>query len=379
MRRPHHASLRSSNPQGTKPPWWPESEPWPPPDRSHHWRAGRARFFRRVAAAALAVTLLGAYGALTLVWSAANNLGLVASSPARNAGPVAVVFAMVAFFGALIVFRGMTHRVARPLRDVMDAAERVADGDYSVRVAEYGPPPIRGLARAFNTMTERLQRHDRQRRDLMSDVAHELRTPLTVIQGKLEGLLDDVYPRDDRHLTELLDEAHVLSRLVEDLRTLALSDSGALKLQKESVDIAALTRDVVRTFTSGDVRLGVEAPDELPPISLDPVRIREVLTNLLSNALRHTPRGGSVTVRVTPSSSGVQVDVQDTGSGMTAEELACAFDRFQKGPASGGAGLGLSIARSLVAAHDGAIRASSVPGRGTTMTITLPRVADVIV
>ena len=362
-----------------RPPWWPETESWPPRDRAHHWRAGRARFFRRFALIALALTLLGIYGAVTLVWLAANNLGLVAAPP-RTAGPVVLVLAMAALFGALVIVRGMT-RVGTPLREVMDAAERVADGDYSVRVVEYGPPPIRGLARAFNLMTERLQKHDRQRRDLMADVAHELRTPLTVIQGKLEGLLDDVYPRDDRQLTELLEEARVLSRLIEDLRTLALSDSGVLKLQKESIDVAALVRDVVGTFTgdatSAGVSLDVDAVDDVPSLSVDPVRIREVLTNLLSNALRHTPSGGSVTVRVRSAVNGsIRIDVEDTGSGMGSDDVERAFDRFHKGPGSHGSGLGLSIARSLVVAHGGEIHASSALGRGTTMSVTLPRESE---
>jgi signal transduction histidine kinase len=227
-------------------------------------------------------------------------------------------------------------------------------------------------------MTERLQNHDRLRRDLMADVAHELRTPLTVMQGKLEGLLDGVYPRDDRHLGELLEEAHVLSRLIEDLRTLALSESGALKLQTEPTDAGALARDVVHAF-AGDaaarrVTLDVDAPADLEPAAIDPVRVREVLTNLLTNALRHTPPGGSVGVRVEATSSdAVSVSVRDTGSGMTPAEIERAFDRFHKGSDSRGSGLGLTIAKSLVAAHGGEIHAASEPGRGTTVTFTLPR------
>ena len=138
--------------------------------------------------------------------------------------------------------------IAMPLGGVMDAADRVAAGNYDVRVVEHGPPSIRALARAFNTMTARLQDSDRLRRDLMADIAHELRTPLTVIQGKLEGLIDGVYPRDDTEMQLLLDETRVLSRLIEDLRTLALSEGGALKLQREPTDIAGLARDVARVL-----------------------------------------------------------------------------------------------------------------------------------
>ena len=336
--------------------------------------------------------MLSVCGALALAWLVATRIGLV---PASGQGAAAILLVggmaavIVAVFGLIVAMR----RVAIPLGGVMEAADRVAAGNYAVRVAEQGPPPIRALARAFNAMTERLAHHDRQRRDLMADVAHELRTPLTVIQGKLEGLIDGVYPRDEAQLQALLEETHVLSRLVEDLRTLALSESGALKLQKESIDLVCLAHDVAAAFageaSAQHVTLDVDAPADLLPLEIDPVRVREVLSNLLSNALRHTPSGGSVHVRISESriesrnesrnesripnpESRVVVEVRDTGSGMTPEELAHAFDRFYRGSASRGSGLGLTIARNLVAAHGGEIHASSDPQRGTTITFTLP-------
>jgi two-component system sensor histidine kinase BaeS len=294
------------------------------------------------------------------------------------------VILLVGMFGVTAVATvlvGVLRRVGLPLDTIMVAADRVAAGDYSVRVRDYGPPPVRALARAFNTMTERLESHDRLRRNLMADIAHELRTPLTVIQGRLEGLVDGVYARDDRQVNELLEEVHVLSRLVEDLRMLALTEAGALKLQKEATDVTSLARDVARTFAadaaSRQVSVTVQGSADVPPISVDPLRIREVLTNLVDNAVRHTPAHGSVDVRVAASpTGGVVVDVRDTGSGMTGEEVERAFDRFHKGPGSRGSGLGLTIARSFVVAHGGEIRASSEPGRGTTMTFTLPAVTD---
>ena len=338
----------------------------------------RVRFFRRFAMLAAAVLLLGVCGVLSLAWLAATSLGVSPSEQRTIAMlfvgaivPIGLMFAMLA---------SLRRRVARPLAGVMEAADRVAGGDYDVRVAEHGMPPVRALARAFNTMTERLQNHDTLRRNLMADVAHELRTPLTVIQGKLEGLLDGVYQPDPGQLQQLLDETHVLARLVEDLRTVALSEGGGLKLQKEPIDVTALARDVVLAH-GGDadargVRLEVDAPDHLPSIDADAVRIREVIGNLLSNALRHTPAGGAVVVRLAAGASGgVSVDVHDTGLGMSPEEIARAFDRFYKGSESRGSGLGLTIARGLVAAHGGEIRAASEPGRGTTIAFTLPKEA----
>jgi signal transduction histidine kinase len=363
-----------------RPPWWPDNEDWPPIRPWRGYRAARGRLFRRIVLFAVAMLMLIAFSTLALAWAAATRVGIVPTS-AGAAAPVVLLAGLFGVAAVAVVMVGVLRRVGMPLDAVMDAADRVAGGDYSVRVAEHGPPPVRALARAFNTMTTRLESHDRQRRNLMADVAHELRTPLSVIQGRLEGLLDGVYERDDRQVGDLLEEVHVLSRLIEDLRMLALSEAGALKLQKEPTDISALSRDVVRTFAaeaaSRNVTLTVDGSASAPLVSVDPLRIREVLTNLLANALRHTPAHGAVDVRVAAAPpGGVVVDVSDTGSGMTAEEIARAFDRFHKGSESEGSGLGLTIARSFVVAHGGEIRASSEPGRGTTMSFTLP--TDVI-
>jgi signal transduction histidine kinase len=268
---------------------------------------------------------------------------------------------------------GSMRRFASPLGAVMEAADRVADGDYTVRVKENGPPPIRALAHSFNAMTSRLQDADRVRRDLMADVAHELRTPLSVLQGRLEGVVDGVYPYDPRQIALLLEETHVLSRLVEDLRTLALSDAGALPLQKESTDINELARDVVRSMDR-DERRRLEPPAIRTVMAdVDPVRIREVLTNLIENAIRHTPHDGSVAVSVAEDAAGIAVSVIDTGSGIAADELPRLFDRFYKGPKSRGSGLGLAIAKGIVTAHGGEITATSTVGAGTTIRFTLPR------
>jgi two-component system sensor histidine kinase BaeS len=324
----------------------------------------------------VALLVLAMAGAMALVWIVATASGVVA--PVAPNGMVLVIAAAGGLALVAAVFFSVVRQMAMPIGSVMDAVDRVAAGEYETRVREAGPPRIRALARSFNTMSERLQNHDRLRRELMADVAHELRTPLTIMQGKLEGLLDDVYPRSDAQLQQLLEETHVLSRLVDDLRTLALSESGILKLQREPTDLVALARDVESAFAgeaaARHVALQVDAPAATMPIDLDPVRIREVMSNLIANALRHTPAGGSVALRVGASASHeVSVEVRDTGSGMTADDLAHAFDRFYKGSQSRGSGLGLTIARNLVIAHGGEIRAASEPGRGTTITFTLPR------
>jgi signal transduction histidine kinase len=311
---------------------------------------------------------------LSLSWLAATLLGWAAPFSARTVA-VLVLSGAVCLGLVVLGLAVMTRRVARPLGAVMDAADRVAGGDYGVRLNEQGSPPIRGLARSFNAMIDRLRDHDRVRRDLVADVAHELRTPLTVLQGRLEGMLDGVYPRDETQLRQLLDETHVLSRLVEDLRTVALSESGALKLQREPTDVAGLARDVAKGSADAAARrqvtIAVEAP-ETAPIEVDPLRIREVIGNLVSNAVRHAPSGGQVTIAIASVANALTVEVRDDGPGMTPEELAHAFDRFYKGPESRGSGLGLAIAKALVTAHGGQIHASSTPGQGTSVRVTFP-------
>jgi two-component system OmpR family sensor kinase/two-component system sensor histidine kinase BaeS len=331
----------------------------------------RARFFRYVIVALLGLVVFGVAGLLLVVWMIARGFS------GESAGPAPAGFILlVVLFGVVAIWRALGGGLA-PLRAVMDAADRVAEGDYDVRVAEHGPPPVRALARSFNAMTGRLQHADRLRRDLMADVAHELRTPLSVLQGRLEGLADGVYPRDDAQIAALLDETTVLATLIEDLRTLALADAGALRLQPEPTDLVGLVRAVTRGFDAEASRRGVslrvDAARTEIELDLDPLRIRQVLTNLLSNALRHTPAGRAITVTVSGAGeSGVSVAVADEGEGIAPDDVPRIFDRFYKGDASRGSGLGLTIAKRLVTAHAGDISASSRVGQGTTVVFTLP-------
>jgi signal transduction histidine kinase len=294
----------------------------------------------------------------------------------RGLVPVAAILGLLLLVAVAAVGR-TARRMAGPVAEVMEAADRVAGGDYGVRVDERGAPEMRRLARSFNAMTERLRTSEDRRKDLFADVAHELRTPLSVIRGNAEGMLDGLYPADRAHLEPLIDEIKVMSRLLDDLQTLSTAEAGALQLHRSRVEPGQLVEDVVSAFRSqaDDTRVSVEArvADGLPEIDVDPVRIGEVLANLMSNALRHTPPDGSVVVAAEPAPDGVSFTVRDTGAGMAADALPYVFDRFVKAEDSGGAGLGLAIAKALVESHAGRIAAESEPGRGTTVRVFLPR------
>jgi two-component system OmpR family sensor kinase/two-component system sensor histidine kinase BaeS len=354
-----------------RPPWWPYNEPWPP-RFGRRWRHRRTRFERRFIALV--------WIAVFLIFAAANTLlswlfpGIHLIGPSiRSVRPLFLLFWI---FVILTFVIPAIRRFGAPLGEIVEAADRVADGDYSARVSEYGPGWMRTIASAFNSMTNKLQSQDQQRRDLMADIAHELRNPLAALQGRLEGMLDGVYPRDEAQINAVLQETQMLTRLVEDLRTLAHSESGMLALQKESTDMGMLVNDAAASCAADaaerQVTLDVQTAPDLPLMEVDPLRIREVLTNLISNALRHTPEGGCVTVAAIAKADSIVVSVGDTGSGIPAGELPKIFDRFYKGRASRGSGLGLTIARNLVVAHGGEIHADSVEGKGTVISIRLP-------
>jgi two-component system sensor histidine kinase BaeS len=336
------------------------------------WHNIRGRFFRRVGGLFVFLSLLACGGLATLFWL----LDLI-NAPTmfpHAGGPLRLVALVLVVAGLVLAVRAL-RRAALPVGDVMEATERVAGGDYSARIVERGPRETRALARAFNSMITRLQADDEQRRILLADVTHELRTPLTVIQGNLEGLLDGIYPRDDVHLSPILEETRILSRLIDDLRTLALAESGALQLQKEPTDLAMLVSDTVASFQAQADKVGLALSANAAPdlvLEVDPERIRQVLENLIANALRYTPQGGTIRVSCAAEGTRAVISVNDTGAGIPPDELAHIFDRFHKSRDSRGTGLGLAIARNLVVAHGGEISAHSVLGQGTTVRITLP-------
>ena len=284
---------------------------------------------------------------------------------------------------AAVVARRAFRHVANPLADVMTAAEAVANGDLSARVPEYGPGEFGRLAASFNRMVVELERADLQRRNLTADVAHELRTPLHIIQGNLEGILDQVYEPTPEHVAATLDETRMLVRLVDDLRTLSLAETGQLPLVWEVVDVSELLADVCTSFSGQAEAAGIDLIlriDDAGPAMIggDVGRLDQVLGNLVSNALRYTPDGGAIALQAETMQEGVRISVSDTWAGISADDLPFIFDRFWKGdPARTreggvGSGLGLAIARQLVQAHGGRIDIGSEPGQGTTFTIELP-------
>jgi two-component system, OmpR family, sensor histidine kinase BaeS len=372
MHNPRHSTNR--------PAWWPENEPWPP-TRPPHWGDWRnrnrrpGRFFWRFGCGLLVLLLLVYSSCALVTWLVISTQNAINSPDAVRLPPV-IFLAVLALGGAGIFIIGRTlRRSTQPIEEMMDAADHVAQGDYSTRVTERGPRDVRHLAHAFNSMSERLQLNDEQRRRLLADISHELRTPLTVLHGNLEGMLDGIYQPDAVRLESLVEETRVMSRLIDDLRTLADAESGTLKLQRESTDLGLLINEVIASFRgqaqSAGINLGVEAAPELPLIEIDPARIRQVLTNLIANALRYTSDGGSIRVHCESKDKAVMVMVSDTGRGIAQQDLPHIFERYTKSSDSRGSGLGLAIAKDLVEAHGGTITAQSQIGQGTTVRFTL--------
>jgi signal transduction histidine kinase len=313
------------------------------------------------------------------LWILGTLLGFVAGDGGlTDLARAAVVVILVAGGMAIVFGIRLARGVGPPLDALVQAAGRVQQGDYSARVPEVvrGPRELRDLVRAFNTMTARLELDESQRRRLLADVSHELRTPLAVIQGNAEAIVDGVYPADAEHLGTILEETRVLSRLIEDLRTLSLAEAGTLALHREPTDLDVLAGEVGRSFeqfaaTSG-AHIELDVPDDLPLLEVDPIRLREVLGNLVANALRYAGSGGTVRIAGRATPDRVELDVVDDGPGIPPDLLPTVFDRFAKSPESRGSGLGLAIARAIVEAHGGRISAESSEGSGATIRVDLP-------
>jgi signal transduction histidine kinase len=275
----------------------------------------------------------------------------------------------------------LTRSALRPLTELEAATEQISAGDLGVRVPVHAKDEVGALAERFNAMASDLQDQDTIRRRMMNDIAHELRTPLTVMQGQIEALQDGVFELSSQNLAPVHEQTLLLKRLVNDLRDLALAESGQIALDVTPVELGTLVPRVAARFApqaqSQGVDLAIASPSAIPAIQGDSQRLEQVLNNLLSNALRHTPAGGRVTLGLSATGTGARITVQDTGEGISYEDLPHVFERFYRSDRArergdGHTGLGLAIARELVRAHGGDISASSVPGQGTTVMVDLP-------
>ncbi|MFD9034088.1 sensor histidine kinase [Streptomyces sp. NPDC059567] len=313
---------------------------------------------------------------------------LSATSTARIAGAASLVLALT--IGVSIL---TGRRLVRPLRALTGAAQRMKEGAEATPIAVHADNEIGQLAAAFYELAEHRARLEAQRKAMVSDVAHELRTPLSNIRGWLEAAQDGLADTDPALIASLLEEAVQLQHIIDDLQDLAQADAGALRLHPEPVNVADLLGQVAAAHQAeaerAGVTLSVVAPNPPPALTADPVRLRQAVGNLVSNAVRHTPRGGRVELRAHGEGadgadgadggpvSEVVVEVADTGSGIAADDLPHVFDRFWRAERSrnrrtGGSGLGLSIVRKLAEAHGGSATAASTEGVGSTFTLRLP-------
>ena len=294
--------------------------------------------------------------------------------------PAILASLVLAVFATLIGLL-LTRRVVSPLAEVIAAAEEIAGGRLQTRIRVKGPDDLRDLSSSFNKMADALERNDRERRDMLADIAHELRTPLTVIRGRLEGIMDGIYPADQNHVVPALEEAYLLERLVEDLRLMTLAEIHQLTFEKDNLDLIEIARRSIGMFQAEadekKISLSLETSLEQALVVADPLRTEQVIGNLLSNALRYVPESGRVWVEISRRGDELTVSMNDNGPGIPEADLPFIFNRFWRGEksrsrASGGVGLGLAIAKLLVEGQGGHITACNLPGGGLQVSLSIP-------
>lgn len=302
-----------------------------------------------------------------------------------------MVTGLIAAAVALLLGLLLTRQILKPVRGLTTGASRIASGDLKYRTMVKSKDEIGVLAQSFNSMASSLERGEESRRRLNADIAHELRTPLTIIEGTVDGILDGVFQPDKDRLNTIKDQTALLTRLISDLRDLTLVESGQLKLELKPIQLADLVRrkisQVEGVAREKGINLVFETFDVLPEVLADSSRMEQVISNLLTNALKHTPRGGriisSINLENNPDTTrglaGRQllVSVRDNGEGIPAENLPHIFERFyrvdnSRARSEGGTGLGLAIVKQMVEAHGGRVWAESHPGQGSTFHLTIP-------
>jgi signal transduction histidine kinase len=300
---------------------------------------------------------------------------------AASTSRLLIVGGSLAIIISLILILFLSRRVTSPIDILSRAAKQLGRGDLSQRVQIQGEGEVATLAKAFNTMAAELENDEQLRQNLIADVAHELRTPLSNIQGYLEAIRDGVMEPDAATIRSLNEEVALLSRLVNELQELSLAEAGELKLVYQAEDIIELVKQAVNLWQpqlkAREISLSLYLPENLPLVSIDWQRVNQVMHNLLENAVTHTGRGGSITVDAASQGNWVKVSVSDTGEGIPAADLPNIFERFyrvdrSRARATGGSGLGLTIARRLVEAQGGKITVQSELGKGSRFSFTLP-------
>jgi signal transduction histidine kinase len=291
--------------------------------------------------------------------------------------PVGIISFILAMF-LVVVSILLVRRFVDPLADVIYAAHAVASGKLDTRIPTEGPQDLRSLSESFNEMATSLERSDRERRDMLADIAHELRTPLSVIRGRLEGIVDGIYPENGPQVSMALEQAYLMQRLVDDLRLLTLVETRQLAFDKRDVNVEDIINRVIEMLSAEaqekNISLSFNEKSGNLSAVLDPQRFEQVISNLVGNAIRYVPEGGKVWVTADETNNGLMITVNDNGEGLPDDDLPYIFDRFWRKEKSrsrltGGTGLGLAIAKQLVEAQSGRIEAKNLPEGGLQVIV----------
>jgi len=293
--------------------------------------------------------------------------------------PIGIISFILALFLVIVAIL-LVRRFVNPLADVIYAARAVANGNLSTRIETQGPQDLKSLSESFNEMAFSLEKNDKERREMLADVAHELRTPLSVIRGRLEGIIDGVYEENGSQVSTALEQTYILERLIEDLRLLTLAETRQLQFDKRNVDVGQLIESTIEMFSAEasekNIALAFNEKKGNLFATIDPQRFEQVMSNLIGNAFRYVNEGGKVWVTANETNDGLKITVNDNGKGIPEEDLPFIFDRFwrkdkSRSRTSGGTGLGLAIAKHLIEAQGGTIEAKNLDEGGLQVVIEL--------